>query len=218
VTLAHEAATGRDTTFRPPSLSTTQRSPRLQPVRGDPRQFLQLQGIAGNRAVAQLLELQRCGPLAPEECRCHDSTDENDAARADAELPVQRLTRSDITGAITGAADAVGSGVSGAVGGIAAALGKATVIAAGAESHAKTSGEAEQSRARSELGRTSEQVESELNKTGAENRRAAETEKQFGEQHAQTVIGESGQLGQQLGAGVTALWLQHRCSIRCCRL
>lgn len=47
--------------------------------------LLQLQRSAGNRAIAQSLQVQRCGSIPPDQCPCHQ--DENDDAE-----PVQRAS------------------------------------------------------------------------------------------------------------------------------
>ena len=53
----------------------------VRPARRAPQthQLLHLQRAAGNRAVAQLLSVQRCGSTPPDQCPCHQGDTEDDA-------------------------------------------------------------------------------------------------------------------------------------------
>lgn len=50
-----------------------------------------LQRLAGNRAVARMLSLQRCGPVPPDQCGCHSP---EDGAQAAGQPALQRSTSS----------------------------------------------------------------------------------------------------------------------------
>jgi hypothetical protein len=38
----------------------------------DPSHLLAMQRLAGNRAASTLVAVQRCGPVSPDQCPCHD--------------------------------------------------------------------------------------------------------------------------------------------------
>ena len=64
----------------PPSSATAPLAA-VRPARRAPQthQLLHLQRAAGNRAVAQLLSVQRCGSTPPDQCPCHQGDSEDDA-------------------------------------------------------------------------------------------------------------------------------------------
>lgn len=74
-------------------------SPALKQIRGDPIGLQRLQRAAGNRAVQQYLQVQRCGSIPASECPCQDDAEPAAAVALAATIPAQRLAGSATAGA-----------------------------------------------------------------------------------------------------------------------
>jgi hypothetical protein len=150
-------------------------------------QLIGLQGSAGNRAVTDLLSVQRCGPVPPDQCPCHSTDAGDDDHRTAEPRSVQRLGLSDVTGAVKSVAG----------NGLAAVFGDAKATVDAAERTARAGGETGERDTTARLEQRAGQLDGELKTLDATSRQSAEEQAGGGRQRAETVAAGTGTLEQQ---------------------